>query len=253
MKKEEKLRTMWRFYYTIGRNIIILPKLIATMREKAAQPEIYNEEDCYEYMRYITDLMQKTGHIKTECYGMENLPKEGGYMMYPNHQGKYDAYGIVSAHEKPCTVVMDKDKSYTIFIKEIIDVLRGKRMDIHDVRQAFTIIKEITQEVMEGRRYILFPEGGYDKNQKNTLGEFKAGCFKIPLKSRVPIVPVVLYDSYKAFNSWQITPVKTQVHFLEPIYYDEYKDLKTQQIAELVKARIQEKLNEISLVDKYKK
>ena len=37
-------------------------------------------------------------------YGMENLPKEGGYVMFPNHQGKYDALGIVYTHKKPCTI-----------------------------------------------------------------------------------------------------------------------------------------------------
>lgn len=236
---------MWRFYYAIGRNIFRLPKMIKTMRTMADYPERYSEEDCYEYMKYIVNLMKRTGHIRTVGYGMENLPKEGGYMLYPNHQGKYDAYGIVAVHDKPCTVVMDKAKSYTIFIREIIDMLRGKRMDIHDTRQALTVINEITAEVAAGRRYILFPEGGYAEDQKNTLGEFKPGCFKIALKSKVPIVPTVLYDSYKVYNSWQMTPVTTQVHFLEPIYYDEYKGMKTQRIAAMVKERIQQKIDEI--------
>lgn len=236
---------MWRFYYTIGRNLGRLPEIIKTMGVKAEHPELYSEEDCYEYIKYVVGLMQKTGHIRTKGYGMEKLPKEGGYMLYPNHQGKYDAYGIVSVHEKPCTVVMDEAKSHTIFIREIIDMLKGKRMDIHDTRQALTIINEITKEVAEGRRYILFPEGGYAKNQKNRLGDFKAGCFKIVLKSKVPIVPVALVDSFKVFNSWQLTPVTTQVHFLDPIYYDEYQGMKTQQIAAMVKERIQQKVNEV--------
>lgn len=237
---------MWRFYYTIGRKIIKWPKIIFDMRRKAEQPEKYSEEDCYDYMKYVIDLMQRTGHIRTEGYGMEKLPKEGGYMLYPNHQGKFDAYGIVAVHEKPCTVVMDKAKSYTIFIKEVIDMLKGKRMDLHDTRQALTIINEISKEVAKGRRYILFPEGGYTKDKKNSLGDFKPGCFKIALKSKVPIVPVALIDSYKVYNSWQIAPVTTQVYFLEPIYYEEYKDMKTPQIAELVKERIQKKITEVT-------
>lgn len=238
---------MWRFYYTIVRNIFRLPKYIAGMRRRADQPEVYSEEDCHAYIQEIVSLMQRTGHVRTEGFGMEKLPSDGGYMLYPNHQGKYDAYGIISAHAKPCTVVMDKDKSYTIFIREIIDMLRGKRMDIHDTRQALTIIKEITEEVAVGRRYILFPEGGYGKDQKNTLGEFKPGCFKIVLRSKVPIVPVALIDSYKVYNSWKLTPVTTQVHFLDPIYYEEYKDMKTQQIASMVKARIQQKIDEVTM------
>lgn len=237
---------MWRFYYVIIRNIFRLPQIIATMRRMAEQPDKYSETDCYQYMKYVVDLMQKTGHIRTERYGADNLPKEGGYMIYPNHQGKYDAYGIVAAHESPCTVVMDKNKSYVIFIREIIDMLRGKRMDINDTRQALTVINEITEEVAQGRRYILFPEGGYAEDQKNTLGDFKPGCFKIVLKSKVPVVPTVLIDSYKVFNSSQMGKITTQVHFLEPIYYEEYKGMKTQQIAAMVRERIREKINEVT-------
>lgn len=245
---EKRDEIMWRFFYTIGRNTIALPGIIATMRRRIEQPEKYSEEDCYAYAKYIVRRIQRTGHIKTVVYGTENLPNEGGYMMYQNHQGKYDAYGIIGAHDKSCTVVMDKAKSYIVFIRELVDMLKAKRMDIHDTRQALTIINQVAKEVSEGRRYVLFPEGGYAKDQRNRLGTFKAGCFKIVLKSKVPIVPVAIIDSYKVFNSWQLTPVTTQVHFLEPIYYEEYKDMRTPQIADMVKERIQKKINEVTAI-----
>lgn len=112
--------------------------------------------------------MQKTGKIKTKVYGEENLPKEGGYMMYPNHQGKYDVYGIISVHKQPCTFVMDIAKSNSIFIKQLVDILEAKRLDKKNNRQAMKIINEIAKEVEAGRRYVLFPEGIYD-NKKKTI------------------------------------------------------------------------------------
>lgn len=236
---------MWRMTYTIVMNMPRLPKILETMHRMVDRPDLYTEQDNYDYVRYITGLMQKTGHIKTECFGTEHLPKEGGYIMYPNHQGKYDAYSIVSAHDQPLSVVMDRERSYFVLISEIMDVLRGKRMDIHNTRQALTVINQIAAEVAEGRRYIIFPEGAYSDEKHNTLWDFKPGCFKAATKARVPIVPVVLVDSYKVYNSWQLTPVKTQVHFLPPILPEEYKDLNTTQIAALVKDRIQHKLSQL--------
>lgn len=241
---------MWRYYYTIIRNVFTIQVVVKNMKNMIKHsnehPDEYNEENNYRYVQYIANIMQKTGHIKTEGFGYENLPKEGGYMMYPNHQGKYDAYGIISVHEQPCTVVMDIEKSNFIFIKQILDTLKGKRLDKKNNKQAMTIINEIAKEVEAGRRYILFPEGMYNNKKKNSLIDFKAGCFKICLKSKVPIVPVVLIDSYKAYNSWDIGEIKTQVHFLEPIFFDEYKDMKTQQIAELVKTRIENKIKQLN-------
>lgn len=216
------------------------------MRKMAEQSEQFTDEERYRYAQYITRLMQKTGFIKTKAYGTENLPKEGGYVMYPNHQGKYDVYGIIATHKKSCTFVMDKAKSYMIFVKEALEMLRGKRLDKQDVRQALSVINEVTEEVKNGARFILFPEGAYEFDNKNRVQEFKAGSFKIALKSKMPVVPVALIDSYKVFNSYHIGPVKTQVHYLEPIFYEEYKDLKTHQLAELVREKIQEKIQEIS-------
>ena len=87
---------MWRYCYTIIRNIFRIPEAVKTMTDmielSKKRPVEFNKETKYRYVQYICDVMQKTGNIKTEVYGEENLPKNGGYMMYPNHQGKYDVY-----------------------------------------------------------------------------------------------------------------------------------------------------------------
>ena len=60
-----------------------------------------------------------------------------------------------------------------------------------------------------------------------------AFCMKINdtrLKSKTPIIPVVLYDSYIPYNTFKMGKVKTQVHFLKPICYDEYKEMKTREV-----------------------
>lgn len=236
----------WRFYYVIIRNVHILPGIIRKMRKMIADSEKYSDEDRYEYLLYIIGIMKRTAWIKTEVYGTENLPKDTGYMMYPNHQGKYDAYGIIEGHGSPCSIVMDKEKSYYPFITELVQMVQGKRLDRNDVRQNLTIINELIEEVKLGRKFILFPEGGYTEGKGNALEEFKAGCFKVPLKTNTPIVPVTIIDSYKVFNTKATGTVTTQVHFLEPIMPEEYQGMKTKELAELVKVRIQEKLDEVS-------
>lgn len=238
---------MLRFYYLILANLYMVPGVVKKMRQLIAD-ENSTEEEKYQYLQYVTRLIQKKGRIKTLVYGTENLPAEGGYVMYPNHQGKYDAYGIAAVHEKPCTVVIDQEKSNVIFTREMIDMIKGKRLDKTDVRQGFRIVNEIVEEVKEGRRYIVFPEGGYAKGKTNTLEEFKAGCFKMSVNSKTPIVPVVLVDSYLALNTSKLGSVTTQVHFLPPILYEEYQGMKTREIAELVKGRIQNKLDELGAV-----
>ena len=237
---------MFKFFYVIFFNLYRAPYIIPKMRKYADHPEKYSEEKRYSLVQHVIQLMNKTGKITTKAYGVENLPEEGGYMMYPNHQGKYDVLGIISTHKKPCSFVIDKKKSYTILVREVVDLVQGKRLEKNNPRQGIHIINEVAEEVKKGKRYVLFPEGGYKFNNRNKVCDFKAGSFKIALKSHMPIVPIALVDSYKVFNSFHMGPVTTYIYYLEPIRYEEYKDMHTQNIAALVKERIEEKMQEIN-------
>lgn len=237
---------MLKLFYVIFMNLYRAPFMIPKMRNRADHPEKYSVEQRYALVHHVIYLMNKTGKIRTEAYGLENLPKEGGYMMYPNHQGKYDVLGIMYTHKKPCSFVMDKFKSHTILVREFCDLVQAKRLEKDNPRQGVTIINQVAKEVAEGKRYILFPEGGYKFNNKNRVCDFKAGSFKIALKSKAPIVPIALIDSYKVFNSFHVGALTTQVHYLTPILYDEYKEMKTVDIAALVKERIQERIDAVA-------
>ncbi|MCM1087694.1 MAG: 1-acyl-sn-glycerol-3-phosphate acyltransferase [Muribaculaceae bacterium] len=229
---------MLRFIQVILCN---LPRayMIPKMSYMAKHPEKYTEEECYAYASKAVRRMVRTGHIKTEAYGTENLPKEGGYVMFPNHQGKYDALGIVYTHKKPCSIVIDDAKSHVVLTTQFIELLHGKRLIKDDPRQTVKLMRTVSEEVAAGRRYIIFPEGSYCHNH-NQVQEFKPGCFKSAMRVKAPIVPVVLIDSYKVFEIWSVKKVKTQVHYLPAIYAKDYQGMTTAEVSDMVHARIKE-------------
>jgi 1-acyl-sn-glycerol-3-phosphate acyltransferase len=199
--------------------------------------EKYSEDDRYKIARKMVRIMKRIGFIHTDVYGIENLPDDGGYVMYANHQGKYDSLGIISAHENPCTVVIDEKRSHLFLTDQFVTLLKGSRLDKTNMKNQMQTILNVISEVKTGRRYIIFPEGGYYHN-RNDVHEFLPGAFKCSIKSKSPIIPVALIDSYKPFELNTIKPVTTQVHFLEPLYYEDYKELNSIQIAEIVRKRI---------------
>ncbi|MBQ6788340.1 MAG: 1-acyl-sn-glycerol-3-phosphate acyltransferase [Lachnospiraceae bacterium] len=229
---------MVRFYYVILTGIPLILFYIAVMSIYAAHPEKYDEYSCYALAQKLIGLVKKRGRISTKVFGTENLPKENGYMMYSNHQGKYDALGIMAAHEQPCSVIMEYERSNMFGVTQFIELIKGKRLKRDDLRQQMRTLNEVAGEVAAGRRYLIFPEGGYDKNH-NEVQEFKAGSFKCVQKAKCPIVPVAIWDSYKAFEGKSLKRVVTQVHFLPAISYDEYAGMKTNEISNMVKERIE--------------
>jgi 1-acyl-sn-glycerol-3-phosphate acyltransferase len=237
---------MLRFMYVIIGSIYIIPYYIVQMKKYYRNPEQYSEEACYQLAMKVVNLIKRKGRIETYITGTENLPEDGGYIMYSNHQGKYDALGVMIGHKKPCTLIIAKKQSQPIITTQFVDLIRAKRLDFTNIRQQVSVMNSITEEVKAGRRYLIFPEGGYTDN-RNHLNEFKVGSFKCAERAKCPIVPVVVYDSYKPFGINSLRKVKTQVHFLKAIPYVEFKDYKTIQIRDMVVNRIQEHIRQMEL------
>ncbi len=232
---------MFRFYFLIVISFFLIVYYDLKAKYVLEHFEKYDDEYRYGLVRRVFYLIRRNANIRTICFGRENLPKEGGYIMYSNHQGKYDFIGIVSGHDSPCTFVMDEEKSHELLTDKIVRLLNGKRLKKDDIRQQIKEINSIVEEVKEGRKYVYFPEGGYDNNG-NTLQEFKPGAFKSAKSAKVPIVPVAIYDSHLVFSESALRRVTTQVSFLEPISFEEYGDMSTRQISDLVKGRIEEQM-----------
>ncbi|MCR5671114.1 MAG: 1-acyl-sn-glycerol-3-phosphate acyltransferase [Butyrivibrio sp.] len=191
----------------------------------------------------ITKMNDSMGTV-TISKGQDKLPQEGGYMLYPNHQGKYDVPGIFTTHRKPLAFVIDENRSHMALVAEILKLTGGKAMRLDDPRHAIKIFQQMAEELKEGKKYILFPEGGYKENNENIVEDFKAGSFKVAKMAQVPIVPVALVDSYKVYNDGHRGPATAYVYYLDPIYYEDYKNLSTREIARMVQDRIREKIKE---------
>ena len=73
---------------------------------------------------------------------------------------------------------------------------------------------------------------------------FHGGSFRCATKSKCPIVPIALIDCFKVLDQKGSKPVSVQIHYLKPIPYEEYAGMKPAEVAELVKARIAEKIQE---------
>lgn len=234
---------MKRILLMIFRNIFLVPYAWCKLCYHAAHPEKYTDEEQYALLKYITLRANRGGNVKIAAYGVENIPEENGFMFFPNHQGLYDVLAIIEACPKPFAVVAKKEIANIQFLKQVFACMKAYMLDREDVRQAMQVIIHVTEEVKKGRNYLIFAEGTRSKNG-NHPGEFKGGSFKSATKAKCPIVPVVLIDSFKPFDTNTISPVTVQVHFLKPMYYEEYKDMKTTEIAAEVKRRIEEVISQ---------
>ena len=233
---------MKRILLMVLRNLWFVPYGWFKLCYTAAHVEKYTEEERYQVLKMIDRRANIGGRITIDAYGVENIPKQDGFMFFPNHQGLYDVLAIVEACTHPFSVVAKKEVENVPFLKQVFKIMKAFMIDREDVRQAMKTITSVTKEVVSGRNYLIFPEGTRSKNGNN-VGSFKGGSFKAATKAKCPIIPVALVDSFKPFDTNSTRPVTVQVHFLKPMLYEDYKDMKTVEIAAAVEQQIQETIN----------
>ena len=233
---------MNRIALMVLRNIFRAPGLFAKLWYYAKHTDEYPEQEKWDHIHKILQYAVKAGNVDLQVFGKENLPEQDGFVLYANHQGMFDVVALASDWERPLAAVLKKELADVPMLKQIRECTNSFAMDREDVRQSLTVIKGVTEEVLKGRNYLIFPEGTRSKNG-NVMGEFHGGSFRAAMKAQCPIVPVCFIDSFKVLDQKGSKPVTVQMHYLKPIAYEEYKDLKTVDVAELVKSRIQEVLD----------
>ncbi len=233
---------MNRIVLMVLRNALRVPGLYAKLCHYAKNTDQYTYEEKWSHIHKFMQYGVNSGNIDLQVFGRENLPEADGFVMYGNHQGMFDVVALAADCERPLGAVLKKELAEVPLLKQIRLCTHSYAMDREDVRQSLTVIKGVTEEVLKGRNFLIFPEGTRSKNG-NVMGEFHSGSFRAAMKAKCPVVPLCFIDCYKVLDQKGSKPVSVQMHYLKPIGYEEYKDMNTTQLAELVKSRIQEVLD----------
>lgn len=212
---------------------------------KKSRAEIKNFDKNYQWLKKVTTNVNKAGKVTIEASGIDNLPKDNGFVIFPNHQGLYDTLAFIESCPRTLSFVIKKEASNIILLKQVVKMTGSLVMDRQDIRQSMGVINSMSREVAKGRNFVIFPEGTRSK-LGNKLTEFKPGAFKSAVKVKAPIVPCAIMNAFIPFDENHTNPVTVKLFYLTPMYYEEYKDMNTTQIAAEVKRRIEETIEKNS-------
>ena len=161
-------------------NILRVPYMWYKLCYYANHTDKYTEEERYELLRYIDERAIKGGRVEIEIHGQENIPKENGFMFFPNHQGLFDVLAIIHACPTPFSVVMKKEIQNIPFLKQVFACMKAYALDREDVKQAMRVMVQVTKEVKSGRAYLVIVA---DDASDNTKKKFQNMCdfYQVPI------------------------------------------------------------------------
>lgn len=241
---------MRRIIYMVFMNLFWAPIWMFTIHRMGREEDTHTRQERYDYIARMVKRIIRYGRVNLVIKGQEHIPSEDGFMIFPNHQGLFDMLALFASCPRPLSVVIKKEASGWILVKDVLAATRSLSMDREDIKDQVRIIGEVGKRVKSGENFVIFAEG-HRSRKGNEILEFKSGTFKSAMKANCPIVPVALINSFRPFDINSLERENVEIHYLPPIMPEEYKNMKTSQIAQMVHDRIEEEIktacNSISL------
>ncbi len=168
----------------------------------------------YSFVRAIVSLPTLLIY-RVRAIGRENVPKQGGMILAPNHFSQMDHF-FCGLYLRRKIRFMAKSQIFgppvlTYVFKHggVFPIRRGHR-DEQAFVTAFTILEQ-------GGMLLVYAEGG--RSRSGELGEVRPGIGRLALESGVPVVPVAIQGSEKVRRWKRFRFPKVTVQYGEPLSF----------------------------------
>lgn len=186
-------------------------------------------------MKWSNHTLKVTG-MSYKAFGIENIPKES-CLFVANHQSLFDIPLLMDAAKKPLGFIAKKELKKVPVLHSWTKEINCVYLDRENVREAIKSINEGIEFLKQGVSMAIFPEGTRAKDGK--IKAFKKGSLKLATKSGVPVVPVTIQGTYKAFElNKKLQDTEVTIHFGKPIYPETLDKEKQSNLSEIVKEEI---------------
>jgi putative phosphoserine phosphatase/1-acylglycerol-3-phosphate O-acyltransferase len=137
-----------------------------------------------------------------------------------NHQSALDILIVCMLLRRDFTGVVKQESRRNWILGPALTFAGAVFIDRFDRARAIAALQPVGDVLRRGISVAIAPEG--TRSVGAALGPFKKGAFRLALATRVPIVPIVIHDSYRALprKATVLRPATVHVDVLEPIETD---------------------------------
>lgn len=161
-------------------------------------------------------------YIRLQTIDIENIPKQGGVILAPNHPSDLDSFILGIAITRQLHTMGKEElfrRRFAGFIFRKLNAFPVKRgeIDRESIRIAIGVLKN-------GHVIDMYPEGTVSKD--GFLQEPRLGTAFIALQAKVPVLPAAIIGTFNVMSKGQRfpRPHKVVIKFGRPLYFDEYYD-----------------------------
>ncbi len=228
-----RLHFFWFMLVGMFSTLIIAPFQVLTHR---FHPTAANFK---KWARRWAGFILKACGWRVVCEDCAHLPKGQPCIFVANHQCALDILALSYALPYPFGFVAKAELERVPVLGWAIRHSASLFIDRNNPRRSLESLQLAGERIRQGHSVLLFPEGtrGYRKE----LRPFKKGAFLLAVEAGVPLVPVVIFDSYRRLDERRMVsrPGTIRMVIGEPVPTAGLRRRHLEALMETVQARMQ--------------
>lgn len=219
------------------------------------KPDWFNFKFRYKFIKILMKWLCIVLRVKHNVIGLENIPKEGTFLITPNHQSFYDAISLIAVSKRPFTYVAKKETKKMPLVGIIVKILGGFFLDRESIRQSLELMKRI-EEFMKKHKNIgvvIFPEGTRTKDPDLKPVEFKGGSYKVAYKVEAPVIPATIHGTTKVLSKKWYWIHRVDIIYGKTMNYEDYKTMSSVELANYCQRFADRNIEELNKVNDCRK
>ena len=193
------------------------------------------ENRAHRYLIYWAKISLRLARARLSVVGLERLDPGKTYVFMPNHTSFLDIPLVFACIPHHFRIIVKKEIFTIPFLGLAVRSSGQIPLDRENPRKGLRSIKHAAELIKRGVSIVVFPEGTRSRDGK--VHEFKSTLFVLPIRTRTPVVPVLIEGTFEALRPGKVLfnacPMK--LTFLDPVAADFRSDRDRALYAEKVR------------------
>ncbi len=125
--------------------------------------------------------------------GREHIPADRAFLIYSNHQSKFDIPVLIAAFGRRIGFVAKRELFWVPGLAYWMRKINAVSLDRTDVSAGVQTLHALAQRLeAEGQPFVMFPEGTRTRDPERRVQAFKRGAIRLAAGEGLPVLPVSL-------------------------------------------------------------
>jgi 1-acyl-sn-glycerol-3-phosphate acyltransferase len=161
--------------------------------------------------------------LQVHIVGLERLNPESTYIFMANHASFLDILLVLAHVPHNFRFIVKKEFFSVPLLGAALRRCGEISIDRKNPWKALRSLKQAADRLKQGISIVVFPEGTRSLDGK--IQDFKKALFILPIRSRIPVVPVLIEGTFQGLKRGSILlkPVPLKMTFYDPIPADSFE------------------------------